>query len=248
MTLTDDPSNDRPSPTQLRLAFPKDAATFETLAETPSNSRALALARQPDLWPGPAVCIYGPPRCGLSSLAEAFARRFFGRVLTGAEVDRLGRGDLEAQADAALAIDQADAIRRDSSLLTLLNRAAHLGHPVLLTAHLPPQRWQVSQPDLLSRLRAMMVAEIASPDEAMVAIRLERACQDRYFALTPEVATYLTRRLPRDYEVLEQAAEAFANATAGTGRRLTIPVARDVLRAAGVSIDPDEEEAGEADE
>ena len=222
--------------------------TFDTLAETPANARALALAKNPELWPGPAVCIYGPPRCGLSSLASAFAERFKGTVLTGDGVDQSGKGDLDAQPDAPLAIDQADRVRREAKLLTLLNRAAHQGQPVLLTANLAPQRWGARQPDLLSRLRAMMVAEIAPPDEQLVGIRLERACQDRFFALAPEVSAYLTRRLPRDYAVLEQAAEAFANATAGTGRRLTIPVARDVLRVAGVTLESDDEEAGEADD
>ncbi len=218
------------TPIQLSLEFPRPAPTLDSLAVSPSNAGALARLRQAGDWPVAAMALIGPPRSGLTSLSAAWADHFDGRTMTPETFDATSQADLDARAAQFMVIDPASAIQNEAQLLWLINKVGGRGGRLLLTGNRPPSHWPVRLADLASRLRAMPVAEIALPDDAMMRARLISACERYFFRLPDDVANFLVLRLPRSYSGLEDYVRRLAGMAAGSGRELTLPLAREVLR------------------
>ena len=217
-------------PLQLSLDFPQPAPTLDALAVSPSNAGAIARLKQTRDWPLAAMALVGPPRSGLTTLAHAWAIQFSGRVVTPDLFEAMPADALEGLAAGCTAIDPADPLRDEPRLLSMINQTAARGGRLLLTANHPPSHWQVVQKDLRSRLRAMPVAEITPPDDAMMRARLASAFARHYFRLPEDVASYLVLRLPRSYSGLEDYVTRLAGTVTASGRELTVPLAREVLR------------------
>ncbi|MEO0981202.1 MAG: DnaA/Hda family protein [Pseudomonadota bacterium] len=220
--MTDAPQEPEGSPP--KLDFGAAEPTLSSLDASPSNAAALRIVRRWREWPAPALCVVGPPACGLTTLSRAWAKEAGGRCVAAADVDSVA-------STAAVAIDDADLIQDEGALLTLLNQAGADDGRVLLTARRPPAAWDVLSKDLRSRLSAAPVVEIEPPDEEMTALRLRSACRRRYMKLPDDVVDYLCIRLERTYAGIERFVERLDALVDKTGRRPTIPLAREALEA-----------------
>ncbi|MEO1102004.1 MAG: hypothetical protein AAFW65_09185, partial [Pseudomonadota bacterium] len=142
-----------------------------------------------------------------------------------------------------VAIDNADSIRNEDHLLSLINLAASSGGYALLTARSTPANWRVSSADLGSRLRSMPLAEIGPPDEDMLRGRLKAAGRRRFMKFSDELLDYLSVRLGRSYAGLEDYVTRLSETVGTQNRAPTIPLARDVLEAGGAfEYAPDHED------
>ena len=135
-------------------------------------------------------------------------------------------------AQGGLAVDNADQAD-EHALLHLLNAAAEAALPVLLAAPAAPAHWPTRLPDLASRLRAITAAELATPGDAMLRTLFATLLAARQLAVPEPVQDWLLRRLPRDPATLREAAERLDRASLAAGRRITQPVAAQVLQALG---------------
>jgi len=190
---------------QPMLGFPAPPARWGDLLHGGHNAGVLRIVSQPAGWAIPALCVTGPAACGLSFLAEAWAGRFDGEVLSPGALGRTSRRQIDALAQRLVAVDDADIAAREhaEALLSLINGVVAGGGRLLLTAHRPAPYWPTGSADLKSRLRALPAGEIGGPDEDILRARLKIAAERRYLRLGPEMLTYLVPRLELAYEAVE---------------------------------------------
>jgi chromosomal replication initiation ATPase DnaA len=216
---------------QFTLPLPLPCATRHATAEfirTAANDAALTWLDRVADWPHGRLALWGEAGCGKTHLLHRWATATRARILTGPTLPPLGElPDLSALT--GLAVDDADAMADETTLLHLLNAAAEAGLPVLLAAHAPPARWPVRLPDLASRLRAMTAVEILPPDDELLRIMLTHLFKDRQHRVSRETQDWLLARLPRTHAALREAVDRLDRAAFGTSGGINRPLARAEL-------------------
>ena len=206
---------------QLVLELPlRTALGRDDFLVTPSNAAAVAMIdRYPD-WPHHGVVLLGGAGSGKSHLLEVWRQASGARLVTASQLGREPPDRLLAQG--ALAIDQAPGGMLDErALFHLLNLARQTGGHVLIASEADPAHWGVQLPDLASRLRALAVAKLDQPDDALLRGVLVKQFADRQIAVEEPVISYLMLRMPRSLDavralVVELDAQALAEKSAVT--------------------------------
>ncbi len=131
----------------------------------------------------------------------------------------------------ALLIEDCDrAHGHEDALFHLLNAARERRTFVLLTARTVPGDWGLVTPDLLSRLRLAPVAELRSPDESLLRAILVKLFVERQIVIDTTVIEYLVTRIERSVGAAREVVEALDREALERGRRITRPLAAEVLR------------------
>ena len=184
-----------------------------------------------DLWPrwsGPALVLCGPSGSGKSHLAAVWQGRSEAIMIEpGAIAGMLDQGALPEK---AVIIE--DLVRPDQEepLLHLYNQIAECGGYLLLTSEIPPARWPLQLPDLSSRLRATPVAEIGSPDDALLEALLVKMFTDRQLRVGPEVIAFLLLRMERSFAGARELVARLDGAALSQQRTITVPLARAIFQ------------------
>lgn len=218
---------------QLSFEFAhRPAMGQEDFLIAPCNEEAVAwIDAWPD-WPGSAACIYGPAGCGKTHLANVWRTRSDALPIA---PEALGGGSVaELIGDAAACVvdgaDGADA----HALLHLFNLVAERRGHLLLTAGLPPARWGTQLQDLRSRLLAAPSAAIGAPDEGLLGAVMIKMFADRQIQVPQDVVIYLVMRIERSFASVRRVVDLLDRAALSKHRPLTVPLAREVLRANGM--------------
>jgi len=219
-------------PAQLPLAFGHrpslDDADF-LVAD--ANRDAVAWIERWPAWPAPALVVHGPPGCGKTHLAAIWCGRAGAPLLPAAA---LADADVPALAGSgrAVAIDAADTVAgraAEEALLHLYNLANEGRGHLLLTGRTPPAQWPVALPDLASRVRAAPAVAVAAPDDAMLAAVLVKLFADRQVRVGSDVIAFLQARLERSFAAAGRVVAALDEAALARRRRITVPLAAEVL-------------------
>jgi chromosomal replication initiation ATPase DnaA len=109
-------------------------------------------------------------------------------------------------------IDDAEGVAAET-LFNAWNRAQESEMPLLLISRWRPTDWNISLPDLQSRLGAALLLEIAPPDDEMIEQLLQKQLADRGAAISIDALSYVKRRIERSYAAIESFARN-ANALA----------------------------------
>lgn len=147
---------------------------------------------------------------------------------------RIGPGVLDGyeQLDAVL-LDDFGTIAGDraweGALFTLHNELQEQGGRLVIAAREPPGATPVGLPDLASRLAASSVHVLQPLPEADQAEALLARAASRGLELPPETLGYLLRHAPRDFGSLCRLLSKLDDASLATRRRITVPLARQVL-------------------
>ncbi|WP_240654686.1 ATPase [Croceicoccus ponticola] len=144
-----------------------------------ANEAALRACEDHANWPFHTAILSGPPRSGKSLIARWF------------EASGLGT-----------AIDDAE-LADEHELFHAWNRAQAAKRPLLLVGRPVPSEWNVTLPDLGSRLGAALNLGIDSPDDAMLAGLVEAHAAQRGLALDEGATTYLVPRVERSFAAVE---------------------------------------------
>lgn len=169
------------------------------------NRDALELLARPELWPSHCLLLVGPPRSGRSTIAAGTARQ------AGIEV-----------------IDDAP-LQDEAALFHRWNTVRESNGRLLLVACDAPPRWQISLPDLRSRLSAAGVARIYPPDEAMMDAMIVQGLAATGTAFGADLPHYLAQRLPRCYQTIEAAVALLNSESLSSGRKISLQKARQIL-------------------
>ncbi len=201
----------------LPLAWPPGPGDGEFLV-TPSNQRAFHLLERWATWPVMTALLVGPRKSGRSLLSRIFASRSGGTI-----------------------VDDAD-LRPENELFHAWNAAQADRRPQLFITNAAPPEWQVSIPDLRSRLAASPVATIDPPDDALMAALIERQFLRRGLDARPDLVQWLVARLERSHIAVIRAVDILDQDVLERRKRLSIPLARSTLTEAGIISPPTDED------
>lgn len=174
-----------------QIALPLDelrGGASSSLIITPSNATAFAGLGNASTWPKHCALLTGPARSGKSLMARYFS----------------GQG--------GIVIDDAEKSAAET-LFNAWNRSQESNVPLLLISRWLPADWNMSLPDLQSRLGAALLLEISAPDDEMIEQLLQKQLADRGAAISIDALSYVKRRIERSYAAIESFARA-ANAMA----------------------------------
>ncbi len=209
---------------QLRLSLGREAPpSFDDFARGSSNADAVAAVQSWPTWPGGCLALVGPEGAGKSHLARAWAESAGALVLDPASPDVLaadGRPVLLEDADRGASME---------GLFHLINLAARPGGGLLLTARTLPATWPTALPDLRSRLNALPVAEIGSPDDEVLEGVLRRFFRDRNIRPPEAVYPYLLARMGRSIPDAAEVVRRLDEAGDEGFRPVTRVLARQIL-------------------
>lgn len=193
----------------LPLAWPARPRE-EAFLVTPSNARAADVLDAWRTWPTRTALLVGPPKSGRSLLARVFAAKSGGVVIDDAER------------------------APEEHLFHAWNRAQAARRPLLIVASAAPPAWPVQLPDLRSRLAASIVATIEPPDDALVRALLDQLFTRHTLDARPELIDWLAPRLERSHAAVLRAVDLLHREVTESRKRLTVPLARTTLTAAGL--------------
>lgn len=224
------------APRQLALALGHaESFSRDDFLQGPSNAEALALIeRWPD-WPGRAVALVGPEGSGKSHLAAIWANAAGARFIS---AHALEEADIPAAlATGALVVEDAVPDTGERALFHLLNLARSDEAYVLLTGCIAPAAWAVRLPDLASRLRAIPVVSVASPDDALFRSVLVKLFTDRQIKVDESLISYLATRIERSFAAARAAVDTLDREALRRQRSITRAFAAEVFRGNGSGED-----------
>lgn len=217
-------------PRQLVLAL-DHAVSFarEDFLPGPSNDAALTLIeRWPD-WPNKVMALVGPEGAGKSHLATIWAEAAGARVLS---AKLLGETDLpSAFVTGALVLEDLEPAGLDErALFHLLNLAREEGACVLITARAAPAGFPLTIRDLASRLRAVPVVSLASPDDALLRSLIVKLAADRQLNVDEPLVNYVANRIERSFVAARSAVAKLDEEAMRQHRPVTRALAAELFR------------------
>ena len=210
----------------LDLEF-RPALGIDDFLVAPCNRDAIAwLDRWPD-WPAPALTIHGPAGCGKTHMAQVWRARSGARIV--GDVGLAAR-DAAQSGGACWIVEDAFAGLDEREFLHFHNLVAEGGGHILITARTAPARWTIALADLRSRLVAAPAVAVGRPDDGLIGAVLVKLFADRRLGVGAEVLTYILARMERSFAAARALVAALDRHALATRRRVTIPLAREVMK------------------
>ncbi len=168
-------------PTQIALPLVADHRGYSRRVVIGNgNAGVIEALQSPDTWPFHTAVLTGPPRSGKSMIAQ---------WASGQGIDTIDNADMA---------DEAEVFHRWNAVQQGGSRA---GQPLLLIANATP--WDITLPDLKSRLGGSLQLAITQPDDAMAAALIEAHAEARGLTLADGAADYLVPRSARSFADVE---------------------------------------------
>lgn len=179
-------------------------------------------------WPHQKLALIGPTGAGKTHLAHVWASQI------GAEIIDAARIDLVALENAsAVVVEGGENISGNPAaqeqLFHLYNAMNASKRPLLLTGQTPPARWKIELPDLVSRLSAIPLVHLETPDDALLSMMMVKLFADRQLSVLPELIAYLLKHMDRSYGDAVALVQALDKAAFSQKRPLTVPLAKQIL-------------------
>ncbi len=212
---------------QLSFSLPsKPALEREDFFVAPSNAMAVALLDPSFTWPGGKMVLTGPKGAGKTHLVHVWASQSGAWIVP---AHALPDEDIATLSEGPVAVEDVPDIANDSAaqeaLFHLHNLVLAAGHPLLMTGRAAPNLWNLSLPDLQSRVQAATHAELQPPDDALLAVVLAKLFSDRQIMPRPDVIPYLVAHMDRTFAAAAQIVDRLDRLSLSEKRSLSRPLA-----------------------
>jgi chromosomal replication initiation ATPase DnaA len=216
-------------PRQLALAL-THAESFERddFLIGPPNAAAFALIEQWPDWPTRVMVLAGPEGAGKSHLAAIWAQIAGARFAAARALDVAAVPS--ALATGALVVEDVAELLEERALFHLLNLAQEDSAYVLITGRTSPVSWNIQLRDLASRLKALPVVTLASPDDVLLRAVLVKLFADRQLAIDENLITYLATRIERSFAAARAVVDQLDREALRQKRPVTRALAAELLR------------------
>jgi len=217
-------------PRQLAFALPHaESLTRDNFLQGPSNDAALSLIEAWPDWPNRIMWLAGDEGCGKSHLASIWAERSGARIIS---AQALAAASVpSALATGALVVEDLKPAGFDErALFHLMNLAREDEAFVLMTGRWPPSAFEIELRDLRSRLRAVPVVSLATPDDLLFRALIVKFCADRQMSVDESLVGYLASRIERSYAAARRAVELLDVEALRLGRPVTRALAVELFR------------------
>ena len=193
-----------------------------------ANATAYAMVTHPDSWPDGKLVLTGPHGAGKSHLARIFAAQNNAAIVAAADLT-----EADQHPDTAMVVEDAEGLTRagETVLFHLHNHMLQARLPLLITAKSPPVRWDLTLPDLASRMQATTPASVDDPDDDLLMAIIMKLLADRQLRYAPDLPSYLTQRIERTFAAAEAIVIALDEAALRDKRKINTRLAHDVLAA-----------------
>jgi len=195
-----------------------------------ANALAVSMVEAPATWPQGKLLLVGAPGSGKSHLARIWAQDHGAMALDATALP-------DSPQDGPHVVEDIDDLagdpNREERLFHLHNHLMATQAPLLMTTAKAPEAMGLSLPDLLSRVAATTRATIDAPDDALLSAVLVKLLADRQLSPEPDAVRFLIPRIERSLAGMEALARDLDACALAHGRRITRPVAAEVLRDRG---------------
>lgn len=219
------PNNNNQIPFTLPV---EDARAREDLIESSANLTAVEMIDAWPDWPGNVAILAGPVGSGKSHLASIWAQQ--------ADAEIFHMKDLRSEHALSgnfknYVLENTDAGCIDeTALFHLINQARENGKFLLITSRSWPQNWEVTLPDLSSRLRGAFLVELLEPDDLLLGLVIHKLFADRQLEVDPAVVNYLVVRMERSLGVAGEIVKKLDHEALARNTKITKALAGQVLQ------------------
>lgn len=220
----------RTPPQQLTLDLPhRPALGEEDFLLSGSNRAAVTMIdRWPD-WPHPVLVISGPTGSGKSHLAHVWQLRSGASTVAARDLDEAFVAEIGQARHGVVVEDVDQGVADQRAMFHLLNLAREHKFHVLVTSRTDPGEWQLTLPDLRSRLRQATLVRIEAPDDALLRAVLVKLFSDRQLVIEPQVINQIALRIDRSMEAANRLVAEVDRRALETHRKVSRALVGEVM-------------------
>ena len=189
------------TPKQLAFDLPSRPALGKSdFFISDCNSMAVKLMEDWSNWPNRQHILSGPVGSGKTHLALVWAKSLSANVIKISDVFDV---ELPKVTSTSLVIEDIDeqpkSVELENNLFHLFNMLIENGYHLLLTGKKDPKFWNLTLPDLRSRILGMRNARLLPPDDRLFLALIAKLFADRQIYPKPEVLQYIAHHGERSF-------------------------------------------------
>ena len=200
------------------------------------NFEAFRLIDSWPVWTYFAACIYGPPGCGKTHLANIFSDKIsvaehypYKIPFIRASALTLDMPRLLLQKHHCLVVEDLSADINEEAMFNLYNIYRDEGGCILFTAETAQARIPFRLPDLHSRMSIVPSVEIREPDDGLLSAVLVKLFADRQLNISPEVLNYILANMQRSFAYARRLVNEIDNVSLARKRTISIPIVKEAI-------------------
>ena len=182
---------------------------------------------------GQFIYVWGQPGSGKSHLLKAWITQALRSGKTAAYIDATENTLTEAEFEVEyLAVDQVDKLNDEEQalLFSIFNQRRNEGLGfLLLSADVPPQQLVIRE-DLRTRMGYCLIYDVKLLSDQEKIDALISMATTRQIIVDPEIFSYLLNHWRRDMDSLMQMLDTLDNYAVTMGKRITLPLLRQLLK------------------
>ncbi|MBL4597681.1 MAG: hypothetical protein JKY82_12000 [Rhizobiaceae bacterium] len=214
---------------QIPFTLPVEGGNArEDLIESPANFTAVEMIDAWPDWPGNVAILAGPVGSGKTHLASIWSGQADAEIF---KMKNLRTEHALTGEARNFVLENADANGIDeTALFHLINQTRANGGYLLITSRTWPKAWNITLPDLSSRLRGAFLVELYEPDDTLLALVIHKLFADRQLEIDPAVVDYLVVRMERSLGIAGEIVEKLDHEALARNSKITKALASRVLQ------------------